>query len=198
MISQATDLNLNLLVVTSDDVAREQLRQTMTSDYSLQTVPDTPHAFSLPDLAAEPDVILIVKNTINQTYLETLKDVLLDTPRPVALFVQLDPERLAPLAIRYGITSFVVAGFEPARIPTLIEVTIERFRLQNSLQVELLKSREELASRKTIERAKGLLMERREMNEQEAYRILREFSMRQSKPIREVAETLLLYSEILP
>jgi len=198
MTSPANALRKNLLVVTANGVAQEQLRQSFAEDCNLQFAPDSPHTFSLPNLDLEPDIILIVKDRINQTYLDSLKDVFAETPRPVAVFVQFDPDRLAPVAIRYGITSFIVAGFEPNRIPTLMEVTLERFRLQQSLQTELTKSREELASRKTIERAKGLLMERRDMNEQEAYRVLREFSMRQSKPIRDVADTLLLYSELLP
>ena len=95
-------------------------------------------------------------------------------------------------------TSFVVDGLVAARVPTLIEVTMERFKLSEALRNELLKSQEELAARKVIERAKGLLMDKKQLNEQEAYRTLRELAMRQSKPIKDVAETLLMYSDILP
>ena len=114
------------------------------------------------------------------------------------MYVITDPYRTARAAIRLGITSFVVDAFEAARMPTLIDVTLERFEQAQSLRNELVKSQEELAARKVIDRAKGLLMDRKNMSEEEAYRALRELAMRQAKPIREVAETLLTYSELLP
>ena len=114
------------------------------------------------------------------------------------MFVKRDPEKLAATAIRFGITSYVVDGYELNRVPTVIELSLERFKLQQALQDQLQKSQEELAARKVIERAKGLLMERKDLNEQDAYRSLRELAMRQSKSIKEVSETLILYSDLQP
>ncbi len=151
-----------------------------------------------PSLLNASDLLLFRLKTVELTSLELIKQMIDATPMPVMIFADDDPDQLAPIAIRYGITSFIVAGFEVRRVPTLIEVTIERFKLHNALRSELMKSQEELAARKVIERAKGLLMDRKQLNEQEAYRSLRELAMRQSKPIKEVAETLLLYSDILP
>lgn len=174
------------------------LRDVLGDEYDVSSIPDSEHEYVFPGHVPPPDAILIVRGAIDLKYLSTLNDSLARNPLPVAVFVQEDPHKLAAAAIRHGVTSYIVAGFDPQRVPTLIDLTIERFKLQQALQNELLKSQEELAARKVIERAKGLLMDRKQLNEQEAYRTLRDLAMRQSKPIREVAETLLIYSEILP
>lgn len=189
---------LDVLAVTNDARASEQLQVALNGDYVVHEISDTADQFIRASSALKRDILVIVKDAIDLTYLEQIRGFIQKSPTPVMIFVKADPDRLAPIAIRYGITSFIVAGFEASRVPTLIEVTLERFKLHEALRNEVLKSQEELATRKVIERAKGLLMEKKNLNEQEAYRSLRELAMRQSKPLKEVAETLILYSDILP
>lgn len=189
---------LDVLAVTSDMGASEQLKVALNGDYVLHDVNDAAGQFISASSAIKRDIIVIVRDSIDLTYLEQIRNFIQASPTPVMIFVNEDPDRLAAIAIRYGITSFIVAGFEARRVPTLIEVTLERFKLHEALRNEVLKSQEELATRKVIERAKGILMEKKNLNEQEAYRSLRELAMRQSKPLKEVAETLILYSDLLP
>ncbi|NUU01561.1 nitrate regulatory protein [Herbaspirillum robiniae] len=70
-------------------------------------------------------------------------------------------------------------------------------RLQNLTQ-ELATVRESLEERKLIERAKGILMIRQGLNEESAYRLLRQHAMNQNRRIAEVAQTILSLTEILP
>ncbi|MCR9271161.1 MAG: ANTAR domain-containing protein [Hyphomonadaceae bacterium] len=194
-----TDVSkLKVLVMTSEAEAYSQLVAAHGQTYALQHLPDTSDPLSIGSSAGDYDIALILRAELTANYLEQLRALIAEAPLPVIVFVDDDPYNIAPIAIRYGITSFVVAGFDPRRIPSLIEVSLERFKLHEALRSELVKSQEELAARKIIERAKGLLMEKKQLNEQEAYRRLRELAMRQSKPIKEVAETLILYSDILP
>ena len=188
----------NVLLVSSDPSVIDGVRGTFGSDYQMLAVDD-----STPTIAAilekgSPDIVVVIRESVDEDYLEALSGLMADSPLPVLVFVFTDPYRTARAAIRLGITSFVVDAFEAARMPTLIDVTLERFEQAQSLRNELVKSQEELAARKVIDRAKGLLMDRKNMSEEEAYRALRELAMRQAKPIREVAETLLTYSELLP
>ena len=189
---------LKVLTITSDVDAFARLQTSLASQYALQRVPDAEEQLKFGFSETNQDIVLILRPEVTASYLESLRDLIAQTPMPVILFAETDPHRVASIAIRYGITSFVVAGFDPRRVPTLIEVSIERFKLHQTLRNELTKSQEELAARKVIERAKGLLMEKKQLNEQEAYRSLRELAMRQSKSIKEVAETLIVYSDILP
>lgn len=198
MIANSESTMLRLLIVASDRQVASDLRASLQNEFHVELASDAPKEFALMPSVPPHDVIMILRDTIDATYLGALQQSLRAHPVPVVMFVQQDPEKLAASAIRAGVTSYIVAGFEANRVPTLLELTIERFKLQQALQDELLKSKEELAARKSIDRAKGLLMDRKDMSEEDAYRALREMAMRQAKPIREVAETLLTYSELLP
>lgn len=71
-------------------------------------------------------------------------------------------------------------------------IVIENFRLVVESQV----IKEELESRKTIERAKGILMKKGNLSEQEAYGLMRKYSMDKRKNMREVSEAILLNEEM--
>ncbi|MEO1661721.1 MAG: ANTAR domain-containing protein [Pseudomonadota bacterium] len=188
----------NVLVITSAQSVAAELSAAMDSDYAVLVQDLGPDRISPALNQSRPDIVVIARPSMDLRYLDAISEVVKAMPIPVLVFVESDPHRMARQAIRAGVTSFVVDGLVAARVPTLIEVTMERFKLSEALRNELLKSQEELAARKIIERAKGLLMDRKQLNEQEAYRTLRELAMRQAKPLKEVAETLITYSDILP
>ncbi|GAB5453846.1 MAG: hypothetical protein Hens2KO_00750 [Henriciella sp.] len=189
---------VSVLLIASEAEVSQALQASLQEHYVVQAVPETALATTVAAATDTIDIILFAKPAVNDLDLQKISIMLESTPIPVLVFVDSDPQKMARTAIRAGVTSFVVDGLIAARVPTLIEVTMERFKLSEALRNELLKSQEELAARKTIERAKGLLMDRKKLSEQEAYRTLRELAMRQSKPIKDVAETLLMYSDVLP
>lgn len=195
---QETPLPPTVLVMASARTVSDELSAALDGDYTVITREDGPQVLGAALGQAPVDIVVIARAMLDQKDLDAISNVVKRTPIPVLVFVEADPQRMARQAIRAGVTSFVVDGLVAARVPTLIEVTMERFKLSEALRNELLKSQEELAARKIIERAKGLLMDRKQLNEQEAYRTLRELAMRQAKPLKEVAETLITYSDILP
>ncbi len=117
---------------------------------------------------------------------------------PIVVFDDNTDSTQAKRAVRAGASAYIVDGLATSRIRPIVEVAIERFKLTDTLHQELQKSKDDLAARKTIERAKGLLMERRGLSEQEAYDALRKTAMGQGKPIREVADAILSISNLLP
>lgn len=188
----------NVLLVTSLLDVAHALSPALETDYIVQRIEDSADALSNGVASTAVDIVVVARDDVDQVYLDRIADFTARADVPILVFVEADPNRMARYAIRAGVTSFVVDGLVPARIPTLIEVTMERFKLSQTLRTELLKSQEELAARKVIERAKGLLMDKKQLNEQDAYKALRELAMRQAKPLKDVAETLIAYSDILP
>ncbi|MEL7452062.1 MAG: ANTAR domain-containing protein, partial [Pseudomonadota bacterium] len=65
------------------------------------------------------------------------------------------------------------------------------------LRSELRKTKEDLAARKVIERAKGLLMDKQGVNEAEAFRAMRDMSQKQGKPLKEIAENIISVMDLL-
>ena len=91
----------------------------------------------------------------------------------------------------------MIDGLTPKRVKPLIETAIARFKHMDSLRSELRKTKEDLAARKTIERAKGLLMQHHGMTEDQAFASMRTMSQQQGKPLKDVAESVLTIIEML-
>ena len=70
----------------------------------------------------------------------------------------------------------------------IIDVVIARFREFQALKDELDATRSQLAERKTVEKAKGLLMKHKKISEDEAYQSLRKMAMDRNKRIADIAD----------
>ena len=117
---------------------------------------------------------------------------------PVLVFVDHGSREDMSRALKLGVSSFIVDGLEPERLPAILNVAEERHALTLALRDQLQKSQEDLAARKTIERAKGLLMTKSGLPEQEVYDSMRRMAMTQGKTMREIAENVLAIFAIFP
>jgi len=139
----------------------------------------------------QPDLILIETESPSRDTLEHLAVVDEHMPRPVILFTQDDAGETIREAMRAGVSSYVVDGLDPKRIKPLIEVARARFEAHQALRQELAESNRKLSDRKLIDRAKGVLMKARELDEDGAYHALRKLAMERGKPMAEVARDVL-------
>ena len=117
---------------------------------------------------------------------------------PVLVFVDQGAREDMSRALKLGVSAFIVDGLEPERIPAILNVAEERHALTVALREQLQKSQEDLAARKTIERAKGLLMTKSGLPEQEVYDSMRRMAMTQGKTMREISENVLAIFAIFP
>jgi response regulator NasT len=146
---------------------------------------------------AQPDVILIDIDLPDRDTLEQLSDVGQNQPRPIVMFAERsDPETTAA-ALRAGVSAYVVDDLNPRRLQPIMEVAIARFREYQALRRELEETRNRLAERKVIDKAKGLLMAQRNLSEEEAYQTLRKLAMDRNQRIGEVARTVASLLEML-
>lgn len=111
--------------------------------------------------------------------------------RPVAVFVERTDADAIQLAVRAGISSYVVRGSHVDRLRDALEVARARFVEERALRTELASVRSSLADRKTIERAKGRLMKQESLDEESAYDALRRLAMRRNCRIIDVARAVL-------
>lgn len=144
-----------------------------------------------------PDMIIIDMELPDRDTLETIRVVNAETPRPVVLFAERSDAATIQDAISAGVSAYVVAGLAKERIESVLEVAIARFRAFQTLRSELAEARSQLEERKDVERAKGLLMQKRGLSEAEAYRLLRKTAMDRNQRLGEVARQLLAMAELL-
>ncbi len=153
----------------------------------------------LPARVAEigPDVIIIDIDSPSRDVLESMREITRDRPRPVVMFVDQSDEAATKEAIEAGVSAYIIAGLDPKRVRPIVDVAIARFRTYMGLREELERTRASLKDRKSIEKAKGILMRERGLDEEAAFKALRKLAMDKGKRIGEIAEQVIAVSEIL-
>src|SRR4051812_39339392 len=144
--------------------------------------------------AFAPDVVVVAADSPDRDTLESLRESSAANPRPVVMFVDRSTPGLAEAAVEAGVAAYVVNGLSVGRVRSVLEVAMTRFELMQKLRGELDKAKADLASRKSVERAKGLLMKERGMEEDQAYALLRKLAMDSGRSIGAVATDLLTYA----
>ena len=112
-------------------------------------------------------------------------------PRPVVLFTA-DPDvEMIERAAAAGIHAYVVDGYAPQRLRSVIHVAQARFRRDQTLREELADVHDRFSERKLVDRAKGILMRVRDVPEEEAFRLLRSAAMQSKQRIGQVAQQVI-------
>lgn len=144
-----------------------------------------------------PDVVLIDIDNPTRDMLEELTLASGPLERPVAMFVSGAAGGMAQQAIEAGVSAYVVDGLNPDRLKPVIDTAIARFGLFRQMRTELAETRRALEERKVIDRAKGLLMKAKGIDEDAAYALLRKTAMDQGRRVADVAEALVTASGLL-
>ncbi|MGE0421817.1 MAG: ANTAR domain-containing response regulator [Reyranellaceae bacterium] len=194
----AGDGPLRILLVDADSERAAMLERTL-ADAGHQVVARVPGTDDLLERvrAHSPDMLIVDVTSPNRDMLEQMRSVSRDRAQPIVMFVDESDEALAVEAVRAGVTSYVVDGLSPARVKPIMDVAIARFRAVQELRDELARTKATLVERRQIERAKGILMTQRGIDEDAAYKALRKLAMDKGKRLIEIAEQVISVSELL-
>ncbi|WP_341368700.1 ANTAR domain-containing protein [Yoonia sp. BS5-3] len=145
----------------------------------------------------DPDIVLIDIAHPDRDTLEHVSHVSDAQSRPVAMFVDHSDTDLTQAAIGAGLSAYVVDGLQKNRIKPVLETAIARFKMMVQMRSELDAAKQALSDRKTIDRAKGLLMNARKISEEDAYNLLRKTAMDQGRKVIDVAQALVTATDLL-
>ncbi|MGL6071973.1 ANTAR domain-containing response regulator [Craterilacuibacter sp.] len=138
----------------------------------------------------KPDLVLIDSDAPSRDTLEAVCVASMESLRPVVMFTDDQRRDTIRLALQAGVAAYVVGKVEPTRIAGLLEVAIERFSIEQARREELSVTKSKLADRQWLDKAKGLLMQLKGLNEEEAYGLLRARAMQSQRRIGEVAREM--------
>ena len=147
--------------------------------------------------ALDPDVIVIDLENPSRDILEQMFQVSRAVRRPIAMFVDQSDTASIQASVDAGVSAYIVDGLKKERLKPILDLCISRFNAFSRLQDELDRTKSALEDRKVIDRAKGILMKLKGLNEEEAYVLLRSTAMREKKKIGEIAQSILTASELL-
>ena len=153
----------------------------------------------LPDRLAQlqPDMIIVDAESQARDTLEHVVVATRDARRPIVMFTDDTDTSHVRGAIAAGVTAYVVAGLAPERVKPVLEVALARFEHEEMMRSELAQARSQLADRKVVDRAKGLLMQRHQISEPEAYARIRKAAMDKGLKMGDIAQRIVDAADLL-
>jgi AmiR/NasT family two-component response regulator len=138
-----------------------------------------------------PDLAVLDVKMPRLDGIEAARRILADRPIPIVMVTAYGQEEVVARAVEAGVFGYLVKPFRESDLLPAIRTATARHAELETLREEAESLAEALATRKVVERAKGLLMEREGLSEQEAFSRLQRASQVASRPMKVVAEALL-------
>ena len=145
----------------------------------------------------QPDLIVVDAESQGRDILEHVVMATRDERRPIVMFSGDEDTAYLRKAVAAGVSAYVAAGTPAERIKPVLDVAMARFEMEEALRRELADARSELADRKVLDRAKGLLMTRQGLTEPQAHARLRKAAMDKGLKLVEVAQRLIDAADLL-
>lgn len=189
---------LKILLVNDTHKQVGRLRESLILA-GFDVVDEVSSAFMIPRKVAtlQPDMVMIDTESPSRDVLEQVVIVSQNEPRPIVMFSDDGQPSAIRAAIKAGVSAYVVEGIDAGRLEAVLAVAQARFEEDQSLKEQVKVAENKLNERKTVERAKGMLMQLRGMNESDAYSAMRKMAMDRNIRIVDVAEKLLSMNELL-
>lgn len=147
--------------------------------------------------AVRPDVVLIDTESPDRDVMEQVVLVTRDQPRPIVMFTDEHDPGVMRQAIKSGVSAYIVEGIHARRLQPILDVAMARFESDQVLRSQLQARDQQLAERKRVELAKGILMKMKGYDEEEAYTLMRRQAMSKQQKLIQVAEQIIAMNELL-
>jgi response regulator NasT len=145
--------------------------------------------------AHEPDLAVMDVKMPRLDGIEAARRMLEERPIPIVILTAFDQRELVERAAEAGVYGYLVKPFREQDVVPAIELAKARYEELVAVRADADSLAQALADRKVIERAKGLLMEREQLNEADAFARLRKASQVSGRPLRVIASSLPLTSD---
>jgi len=138
-----------------------------------------------------PDLVVIDMALPDRDALEGVRALSSNAPRPIVMFSDKDDPSFVEDAIGAGVCSYNLSGVSDRDMKAIVASAVAHFRRYARVETELAAATAQLEERRTVERAKALIMARRRVTEPQAYRWLRSKAMNDNRRIAEVAADII-------
>lgn len=186
-----------LILAEDDTLIRMDLKEELERQGYL-VVGDTGDGQSAVNLTRElrPDLVVMDVRMPQMDGIMAAQVLNREKLAPVLLLTAFSDSDLVDRANEAGVVNYVTKPWRQSDLKPAIEVTLARYREWRALESRATVLEDQLATRKVVEQAKGLLMQNHNLTEQDAYRLIQKLSMNNRKSMREVAEAILLTTAI--
>ena len=189
---------LRILVVDHNPERAAVVRQALTNvgGFLVEVAPKAGDLLTLLR-TAQPDVLVVDLDLPDRDTIEQLRVATRERPRPIVMFVDQNDTSMMHAAIEACVSAHVVDGLSASRVRPVLDVAIARFKAFDELRRDRDSARSQLAERKLVDRAKGILMRAKGLSEEEAYDRMRRAAMNEQKKLAEIAQSIVTAAEML-
>jgi AmiR/NasT family two-component response regulator len=186
-----------ILIADDESLILMDLRE-MLSHLGYLVVGEATDGQSAVNMARElkPDLVIMDVMMPAMDGIEAAKLLTAERIAPVLLLTAYSQEDLVERAKEAGVVGYLVKPFRESTLAPAIEVTLARFEELQALQKEVTDLKDSLETRKLVDRAKGILMTTQGLSEQEAFRRIQKMSMNTRRPMKDIAEAIILAREV--
>jgi AmiR/NasT family two-component response regulator len=182
-----------ILIADDESLILMDLREMLTN-LGYLVVGEANDGRSAVNMARElgPDLVIMDVKMPDMDGIEAAKVLTEERVAPVLLLTAYSQQDLIDRAKEAGVVGYLVKPFRESNLAPAIDITLARFEEFQALQKEVEGLEEALETRKVVDRAKGILMDTQELTEHEAFRRIQKMSMNTRRPMKEIAEAIIL------
>lgn len=193
-----TPVGTSVLIVDRDGGRAESTSQFLTEQgYGITGIVTDVSSLAEIVSSTAADILLIYTATPDQALMEMLRQIPVEWRRPTVLITEDGSAEVIYSAVAVGVNAFVVVGVSGNRMRSAIDLAKANFTNTRGLREELDEARSALRDRKQIERAKGIIMKERGLDEEAAYGLLRSRAMQRGVRLVAIAEMVNEAAEVM-
>ncbi|NLS76771.1 MAG: response regulator [Chloroflexi bacterium] len=188
---------VRIVIAEDEAIVRMDLREMLTN-LGYLVVGEASDGRSAVNVTRElkPDLVMMDIKMPDMNGIEAATILTQERLAPVVLLTAFSQKDLVEQAKEAGVVAYIVKPFREADLGPAIEVALARFGELLALEKEVHDLTETLETRKLVDRAKGLLMDRQNLSEAEAFRKIQKMSMNTRRPMKEIAEAIILAHQV--
>ncbi len=145
----------------------------------------------------KPDVIIMDIKMPEMDGIEAARVIMTETPCAILFLSSFNEQELVEQASETGALAYLMKPFRKEDLAPALEMAVRRFRQIQAQAQQIDELKETLETRKLIERAKGILMDRHRMREEEAFKRIHFQARNQNKKMREIAQSIITAAELI-
>jgi AmiR/NasT family two-component response regulator len=190
-------MSKRVLIADDETVQRMDLKDMLTAN-GYQVVGEAGDGISAINQARQyrPDLVILDIRMPEMDGLAAAKTIVQEQIAPVVLLTAFGDQPLVEQAREAGVFNYIVKPLRESEVAPALEIALARAQQTQKLKKQVDALADQLETRKRVERAKGILMQKLGFSEAEAYRKIQLTSMNSRKSMREIAEAIILTNEM--
>jgi two-component system, response regulator PdtaR len=186
-----------VIIADDESLIRMDLRE-MLSNLGYLVVGEVADGLSAVNLARElrPDIVIMDIKMPDMDGIEAAKLLTEERIAPVVLLSAYSQRDLVERARQAGVVAYLVKPYREEELPPAIEMALARFQEFTDLEKQVNDLQQALETRKLVDRAKGILMDKQGLGEADAFRKIQKMSMDNRKSMKEVADAIILAHQV--